>query len=183
MPSTARNVIQSWIVQGKVQVNGKVVSKPGTPVSPQAKIDILAVVQQYVCRCVLQIDHKYYSILALLLGFTASLQAVLLHICLLTGGPDDKSSHDCRAGHKIEAALEHFNIDATGMTCLDAGLSTGGFTDCLLQKGAVKVYGIDVGFGQVSISAVVPTRICMRHNTTCKVDPMQYHSESLPVSA
>lgn len=49
----------------------------------------------------------------------------------------------------MEAALEHFNIDVTGMTCLDAGLSTGGFTDCLLQKGAVKVYGIDVGFGQV----------------------------------
>lgn len=49
-PSTARNVVQSWIVQGKVLVNGKVVSKPGTPVSSQAKIDILAVEQQYVCR-------------------------------------------------------------------------------------------------------------------------------------
>lgn len=49
----------------------------------------------------------------------------------------------------MEAALEQFGIDVTGMTCLDAGLSTGGFTDCLLQKGAVKVYGVDVGFGQV----------------------------------
>ena len=49
----------------------------------------------------------------------------------------------------MEAVLEHFNIDVTGMTCLDAGLSTGGFTDCLLQKGALKVYGVDVGFGQV----------------------------------
>ena len=49
-PSTARNVVQSWIVQGKVIVNGKVVNKPGTPVSPEAKIDILAVEQQYVCR-------------------------------------------------------------------------------------------------------------------------------------
>lgn len=54
-----------------------------------------------------------------------------------------------RAGHKMEAALKQFGIDVTGMTCLDAGLSTGGFTDCLLQKGAVKVYGVDVGFGQV----------------------------------
>lgn len=42
--------MHSWIVQGKVQVNGKVVSKPGTPVSAKAKIDILAAVQQYVCR-------------------------------------------------------------------------------------------------------------------------------------
>lgn len=50
----------------------------------------------------------------------------------------------------MEAALKHFELDVTGMTCLDAGLSTGGFTDCLLQKGAVKVYGVDVGAGQVS---------------------------------
>lgn len=50
----------------------------------------------------------------------------------------------------MEAALERFEIDVTGMTCLDAGLSTGGFTDCLLQKGAIKVYGVDVGFGQVT---------------------------------
>ncbi len=49
----------------------------------------------------------------------------------------------------MEAALKQFGIDVTGMTCLDAGLSTGGFTDCLLQKGAVKLYGVDVGFGQV----------------------------------
>ena len=49
----------------------------------------------------------------------------------------------------MEAALKQFDIDVTGLTCLDAGLSTGGFTDCLLQKGAVKVYGVDVGAGQV----------------------------------
>ena len=49
-PDIARNVIQSWIVQGKVQVNGKVVNKPGTPVSAQAAISITAVVEKYVCR-------------------------------------------------------------------------------------------------------------------------------------
>ena len=52
-PLVAPNVMHSWIVQGKVQVNGKVVSKPGIPVSAKAKIDILASVQQYVCRCVI----------------------------------------------------------------------------------------------------------------------------------
>ena len=49
----------------------------------------------------------------------------------------------------MEAAVKQFELDVTGMTCLDAGLSTGGFTDCLLQQGALKVYGVDVGAGQV----------------------------------
>lgn len=55
-----------------------------------------------------------------------------------------------RGGFKLEAALHHFKIDAHGLVVLDAGISTGGFTDCLLQAGASKVYGIDVGYGQVS---------------------------------
>ena len=54
-----------------------------------------------------------------------------------------------RAGFKLEAALAHFGVDVTGMVALDAGLSTGGFSDCLLQNGAKKVYGVDVGHGQV----------------------------------
>jgi 23S rRNA (cytidine1920-2'-O)/16S rRNA (cytidine1409-2'-O)-methyltransferase len=45
----------------------------------------------------------------------------------------------CRAGFKLEKALDHFGIDVTGLTALDAGLSTGGFTDCLLQRGARRV--------------------------------------------
>ncbi len=54
-----------------------------------------------------------------------------------------------RAGLKLEKALEHFGIDVTGLVALDAGISTGGFTDCLLQHGIKKVYGVDVGYGQV----------------------------------
>lgn len=52
-----------------------------------------------------------------------------------------------RGGEKIEGALETFKIDVTGFVCADVGSSTGGFTDCLLQHGAVKVYAIDVGKG------------------------------------
>lgn len=54
-----------------------------------------------------------------------------------------------RGGLKLEGALEHFEIDVTGWTCLDVGASTGGFTDCLLQRGAAKVHAIDVGTNQL----------------------------------
>ncbi|TNF55632.1 TlyA family RNA methyltransferase [bacterium] len=54
-----------------------------------------------------------------------------------------------RGGLKLEAALKHFHIDARGKTALDVGASTGGFTDCLLQHGAEKVYAVDVGYGQL----------------------------------
>ncbi|XP_060203261.1 uncharacterized protein LOC132631627 isoform X5 [Lycium barbarum] len=56
----------------------------------------------------------------------------------------------CRGGHKLEAAIENLGIDVTGKVALDSGLSTGGFTDCLLQFGASFVYGVDVGYGQVA---------------------------------
>jgi len=52
-----------------------------------------------------------------------------------------------RGGEKLGAALESFKIDVTGLVCADVGASTGGFTDCLLQRGAAKVYAIDVGKG------------------------------------
>jgi len=52
-----------------------------------------------------------------------------------------------RGGEKLEAALETFGLDVSGLVCADVGASTGGFTDCLLQRGAAKVYAIDVGKG------------------------------------
>jgi 23S rRNA (cytidine1920-2'-O)/16S rRNA (cytidine1409-2'-O)-methyltransferase len=54
-----------------------------------------------------------------------------------------------RGGLKLEGALEAFGIDVTGWICIDVGASTGGFTDCLLQRGAVKVHAIDVGTNQL----------------------------------
>lgn len=54
-----------------------------------------------------------------------------------------------RGGLKLEKALEEFNINVKNKICLDAGASTGGFTDCLLQNGATKIYAVDVGYGQL----------------------------------
>jgi len=52
-----------------------------------------------------------------------------------------------QGGEKLDAALESFNIDVSGLVCVDVGASTGGFTDCMLQRGAEKVYAVDVGKG------------------------------------
>ena len=54
-----------------------------------------------------------------------------------------------RGALKLESGLDHFNINVHGKTALDVGASTGGFTDCLLQRGAAKVYAVDVGHGQL----------------------------------
>jgi 23S rRNA (cytidine1920-2'-O)/16S rRNA (cytidine1409-2'-O)-methyltransferase len=54
-----------------------------------------------------------------------------------------------RAGRKLAAALDHFTLSPAGWVCLDVGASTGGFTDCLLQCGATRVYAVDVGHGQL----------------------------------
>lgn len=55
-----------------------------------------------------------------------------------------------RGGEKLDHALDHFGIDVSGLVALDAGASTGGFTDCLLQRGASRVYAVDVGYGQLA---------------------------------
>jgi 23S rRNA (cytidine1920-2'-O)/16S rRNA (cytidine1409-2'-O)-methyltransferase len=55
-----------------------------------------------------------------------------------------------RAGEKLAAALDRFQVDPRGRECLDAGVSTGGFTDCLLQRGAARVIAVDVGYGQLA---------------------------------
>jgi len=62
----------------------------------------------------------------------------------------EDSSYASRGGKKLEGALHAFGIDPKGMVVMDIGASTGGFTDCILQKGAQKVYAVDVGYGQLA---------------------------------
>lgn len=73
-----------------------------------------------------------------------------------------------RAGLKLEAALETFAISVMGCTALDVGASTGGFSDCLLQRGAVRVDAIDVGHGQLAPSLASEARLCYREGINAR---------------
>lgn len=127
-PNLSRNQIQGFIMQGKVLVDGKPVTKPGTPVADDAEINLTAVTPKYVSR----------------------------------------------AGFKLEAALDAFGTNVENAVVLDAGISTGGFTDCLLQRGAQRVYGIDVGYGQVHEKIRNDSRVVLYEKTNLR------HLEFLP---
>ncbi len=73
-----------------------------------------------------------------------------------------------RGGEKLLAALEALPIRVQGRICLDGGISTGGFSDCLLQHGAERVYGIDVGYGQTAWSLRTDSRIVLRERTNLR---------------
>ncbi len=73
-----------------------------------------------------------------------------------------------RGGEKLAAALETLPIRVAGRVCLDGGISTGGFTDCLLQHGAARVYGIDVGYGQTAWSLRTDPRVVLRERTNLR---------------
>lgn len=73
-----------------------------------------------------------------------------------------------RGGDKLAKALRDFGIDVTGRVALDGGISTGGFTDCLLQRGASQVYGIDVGYGQVDWKLRTDPRLVLRERTNLR---------------
>lgn len=73
-----------------------------------------------------------------------------------------------RGGEKLAKALSEFSIDVRGRICLDGGISTGGFTDCLLQAGAKQVYGVDVGYGQVAWSLRQNERVILKERTNLR---------------
>jgi len=75
---------------------------------------------------------------ALLVDLTASIEVL------------QRPTYVSRGGDKLAHALSRFGMDVTGLTCVDVGASTGGFTDCLLQNGAKKVYAVDVGYGELA---------------------------------
>ncbi|EFJ21403.1 hypothetical protein SELMODRAFT_107026, partial [Selaginella moellendorffii] len=129
-PQFARNVVQSWIIQGKatsvsvcpgkVFVDGRPGTKSGMQVAETSAIEITAQPPKYVCR-------------------------------------------------HLAAALERFGCDLNGKVVLDSGLSTGGFTDCMLQHGATRVYGVDVGYGQVAEKIRTDKRVRVMERTNLRL--------------
>jgi 23S rRNA (cytidine1920-2'-O)/16S rRNA (cytidine1409-2'-O)-methyltransferase len=81
-----------------------------------------------------------------------------------------------RGGLKLESALEALEFDITGFTCLDVGASTGGFTDCLLQYGASRVFAVDVGYGQLAWKLRQDPRVVVIERTNIRYMP----AETLP---
>ncbi|MFO7971583.1 MAG: TlyA family RNA methyltransferase [Desulfobacterales bacterium] len=76
-----------------------------------------------------------------------------------------------RGGLKLEKALQVLNIDITGTVCMDVGASTGGFTDCLLQHGARRIFAVDVGYGQLAWKLVQDSRVIVIDRTNIRYMP------------
>jgi 23S rRNA (cytidine1920-2'-O)/16S rRNA (cytidine1409-2'-O)-methyltransferase len=73
-----------------------------------------------------------------------------------------------RGGLKLERALDHWNLDVGGKVCLDVGASTGGFTDCLLQRGAARVIAVDTGYGQMDYRLREDSRVRLLEKTNAR---------------
>ena len=88
-----------------------------------------------------------------------------------------------RGGLKLEKAMSHFDLTLEGRVCMDVGASTGGFTDCMLQNGAVKVYSVDVGHGQLDWKLRNDPRVvCMEKTNIRYVTPEQIEEPAAFVS-
>jgi 23S rRNA (cytidine1920-2'-O)/16S rRNA (cytidine1409-2'-O)-methyltransferase len=74
-----------------------------------------------------------------------------------------------RGGYKLAGALEHWPIAVEGRDCLDVGASTGGFTDCLLQRGAAHVTAVDTGFGQIAMKLRIDPRVTLVERTNARL--------------
>ena len=94
----------------------------------------------------------------------------------------ERSPFVSRGGEKLSKALSVFAIPVADRICLDGGISTGGFTDCLLQAGAKKVYGIDVGYGQVDWRLRNDSRVILRERTNLRqLRPDELYGENDPI--
>jgi 23S rRNA (cytidine1920-2'-O)/16S rRNA (cytidine1409-2'-O)-methyltransferase len=87
-----------------------------------------------------------------------------------------------RGGLKLEKALRDFGVDPTGFVCSDSGASTGGFTDCLLQQGAKKVFAIDVGYGQLDWKIRSDPRVVVMERTNVRYVTPEQLGEPLDLS-
>ncbi len=131
----SRQLAQRWIRAGEVTVDRHTIDKPGTPIDPDADIQV-----------------------------------------------KPRSPYVSRGGEKLAKALQAFEIDPRDRICLDGGISTGGFTDCLLQAGAKQVYGVDVGYGQVAWKLRNDPRVVLKERTNIRyLAPTDLYPEGAPL--
>ncbi|CAN1208924.1 TlyA family RNA methyltransferase [Tumidithrix helvetica PCC 7403] len=87
-----------------------------------------------------------------------------------------------RGGEKLAGALDKFQVKVSDRICFDGGISTGGFTDCLLKQGASRVYGIDVGYGQVAWEVRSDPRVVLKERTNLRyLQPEQLYQADDPI--
>ena len=157
-PEYSRNIIQSWIAQGKINLISMYMLKLKTSL----------LLQHFTPS---HSQQRYSSFIAgkVLVNERAVLKAgtpvPATATVIITA---EQPKFVCRAGLKLEAALDYFNIDPSGLAVLDSGLSTGGFTDCLLQRGATRVVGVDVGYGQVAERVRTDPRVTVMERTNLR---------------
>ncbi len=84
-----------------------------------------------------------------------------------------------RGGLKLQKAVDEFSLDLQGLVCADIGASTGGFTDCMLQQGANKVYAVEVGYGQLDWSLRNDERVCVMERTNARFLTKENFGESV----
>jgi 23S rRNA (cytidine1920-2'-O)/16S rRNA (cytidine1409-2'-O)-methyltransferase len=107
-------------------------------------------------------------------GSTAAKPAtqVDLSAAIVVEEPAEQDEYVSRGAHKLIGALDAFGVDVTGRRCLDAGASTGGFTDVLLRRGAGHVVAVDVGYGQIAWSLRTDERVTVVERTNVRtLDP------------
>lgn len=88
-----------------------------------------------------------------------------------------------RGGLKLEKAMSRFGVKTEGMACMDVGASTGGFTDCMLQNGAVKVYAVDVGHGQLAWKLRNDPRVICMEKTNIRYVTSEHITEKIDFSS
>ncbi len=87
-----------------------------------------------------------------------------------------------RGGLKLEGALNALDLSISGCTCLDVGASTGGFTDCLLQNGAARIYAVDVGYGQMTWKLRQDPRVVVIERTNIRHMPLEMIPEAVDIA-
>ncbi len=93
----------------------------------------------------------------------------------------EKEKFVSRGGYKLEKALYEFNINVKNKICVDIGASTGGFTDCLLQAGAKKIYAVDVGYGQLDMNLRNNDKVILYERTNIKNINKSFFDEKLDI--